>query len=281
MSNIQLHKDMMMKPAAISRIKDMLGNERKANAFITSVLSAVSQNGLLQKSKPETVLQAAMMAASLDLPINQNLGFAYIVPYKGNAQFQIGYKGLIQLAQRSGQFKTISATPIYEGQLVEENPLEGFKFDFTVKGEKVVGYAGFFRLINGFEKTLYMTVEQIQSHAKQYSQSYGKDYSPWKSDFDAMATKTVLKMLLSKFAPLSTEMQRAVVSDQAVITNSDSLELSYVDNGGANPSPEHDRALQLIASCNSTKDLSELDLPDEYEHAVNERFEQLSEQEGK
>ena len=277
MSNIQLHKQILNNPATIKRVGEMLGSERKANAFITSALSVINSNNLLLKASPESVFQAALTAASLDLPINQNLGFAYIVPYKGQAQFQLGYKGLIQLAQRSGQFQTISASAIYEGQLVEENPLTGFKFDFTVKGEKVIGYAGYFKLINGFEKTLYMTIEQVKNHAKQYSQSYGKDYSPWKSDFDAMAVKTVIKKLLSKYAPLSTEMERAIVSDQAVIKDSDSLEVEYVDNQPLDPA--YERAEKLINDCKTTKELETLSLPVEYDDLIKERHELLTKQE--
>jgi recombination protein RecT len=151
------------------------------------------------------------------------------------AQFQIGYKGYIQLAQRSGQFKTIAATPIYEGQLLSSNPLEGFEFDFERKSsDTVIGYAGKFKLLNGFEKTLYMTKEDLEKHGKQYSQTFKKGFGLWKDNFDAMATKTVLKLLLSKYAPLSIDMQRAIISDSSVIRSDDfdnveNIEVEYVD----------------------------------------------------
>ena len=126
------------------------------------------------------------------------------------------FRSFIQLAQRSGLFKTISASPIYDGQLIENDPLKGFVFDFTKKkSETVIGYAAFFSLLNGFEKTLYMSVEELKKHGLKYSQSYKNDktraYSLWETNFDAMAQKTVLKLLLSKFAPLSVEMQKAVI----------------------------------------------------------------------
>ena len=286
MSNIQLHKQILNNPATIKRVGEMLGSERKANAFITSALSVINSNNLLLKASPESVFQAALTAASLDLPINQNLGFAYIVPYKGQAQFQLGYKGLIQLAQRSGQFQTISASAIYEGQLVEENPLTGFKFDFTVKGEKVIGYAGYFKLINGFEKTFYMDVEQVKAHAEKYSQTYNKKNkynelinSPWNDpyQFDSMALKTVLKLNLKTYAPLSTEMERAIVSDQAVIKDSDSLEVEYVDNQPLDPA--YERAEKLINDCKTTKELETLSLPVEYDDLIKERYEYLTKQE--
>jgi len=171
-----------------------------------------------------------MMAAALDLPINPNLGFAYIIPYGNQAQFQVSYRGLIQLCLRSGQFKTISVTPVYEGQLIENNPLTGYKFDFNVKiSDKVIGYCSYFSLINGFEKSLYMTVDEITAHGKKYSKTFGSGV--WKTDYNAMAQKTCLKLLLSKYAPMSIEMQKAIIADQAVIKNVEDMEVEYVDNG--------------------------------------------------
>lgn len=227
------------------KFQEMLG--KKAQGFITSVLQIVSQNHLLIKADPNSILQAAAVAATLDLPLNNNLGFAYIIPYntktKGKngqpdtykvvAQFQMGYKGFIQLAQRSGQFKTIAVSPIYDGQLIRQNPLTGFEFDFDIAvapDAKIIGYAGYFQLLNGFEKTLYMTVANINEHGAKYSKTFGDDYGLWKKDFDAMAGKTVLKLLLSKFAPMSIEMQKAVVTDQAVINNADTEDIDYVDH---------------------------------------------------
>ena len=140
------------------KFEELMG--KKAQGFITSVLQIVSSNKLLADAEPYSVYNAAAVAATLDLPLNNNLGFAYIVPYNQKqpdgshqtvAQFQMGYKGFIQLAQRSGQFKSISAAPIFEGQLIEENPLTGFVFDFTKKkSDTIIGYAAYFRLLNGF-----------------------------------------------------------------------------------------------------------------------------------
>lgn len=228
-----------------SKFKEVLG--AKSAGFITSVLSAVNSNAQLKNATPNSVYMAAMMAAALDLPVNQNLGFAYIIPYnskvKGEngepdkwvtaAQFQMGYKGFIQLAQRSGQYKTISAAPVYEGQLISEDPLKGFEFDWTAKkNDKIIGYAGYFALINGFEKTLYMSVEDLQKHGEKYSKTYSQTSSKWKTDFEAMAMKTVIKLLLSKFAPLSvdTVMQKAIVADQAVINDTETLDVTYTDS---------------------------------------------------
>ena len=144
----------------------------------------------------------------------------------------MGYKGFIQLALRSGQFLTISATPVYEGQLIEENPLTGYVFDRKAKkSDVVVGYASYFKLLNGFEKTFYMTKSEIERHANLYSANYKKYQSGlWKDKFDEMATKTVIKLLLSKFAPLSVEMQKAVIADQGVLQDENFDSVEYPDN---------------------------------------------------
>lgn len=228
-----------------TKFNEMLG--KRSAGFIASLLSIVSQNDKLKRADPNSVYLAAMMAASLDLPINPNLGFAYIIPYNesykdsnGNwqkkqvGQFQMGYKGYIQLGQRSGLYKTISCAPIYEGQLISQDPLKGFEFDFKAKAsDKIIGYAAYFALLNGFEKVLYMTKDQAYSHGKRYSQTFDKDSSKWKTDFDAMALKTVLKGLISKYGPMTVEMQKAIVADQGVIQgidDNDVVDVQYVDN---------------------------------------------------
>lgn len=224
-------KGIFERDSVKEKIVEMLGS--KATGFITSVLQVTSNNNLLAKADPKTVYNAAMMAAALDLPINQNLGFAWIVPYKGQAQFQMGWKGYVQLAQRTGQYLKINVTPVYENQFETWNSLtEELKADFSVHGSgKVVGYAAYFKLINGFEKTVYWSHEKVFEHAKRFSQSFNQSFSPWKSDFDAMAMKTVLKHTLSKWGILSIEMQKANVSDQAVVNNYETEDVDYVDNG--------------------------------------------------
>lgn len=228
-------KQFFEKEAIKKKFAEVVG--KRSSQYLTTVLQVINQNAMLSKAEPVSVYSAALTAATLDLPVNPNLGFAYILPYndrksgKTVAQFQLGYKGFIQLAQRSGQFKTISATPIYEGQIVENNPLTGIEFDFSVvpgKKDKIVGYASYFKLLNGFEKTFYMSAEEMETHAKKFSQTYKKGFGIWKEDFDSMALKTVIKLLLSKFAPLSVEMQTAVQSDQAVL-NEEGVE-NYIDN---------------------------------------------------
>ncbi len=234
-----------------NKFTEILG--QKGVGFISSVLSVVSSNQSLANADQNSIYTAALMAASLDLPINQNLGLAYIVPYnakqsdgsyKQMAQFQLGYKGFLQLAQRSGQFKRINSTDVREGEIVSWDRMSGeitFEWEQDTKtrlSKKIVGYLSYFKLMNGFENSLYMTVEEIDAHAKKYSQTY-KKYGTglWKDEFDGMAKKTVTKLNLSKNAPLSIEMTKAVASDQAVIKSDNFLneetvdvETQYVDN---------------------------------------------------
>jgi len=261
-------KDLFSQDNVKNKFKELLG--KKAQGFLTSVLQIISSNDLLAKADPYSIYNVAVVAAVLDLPLNNNLGFAYIIPYgakqadgsfKQVAQFQMGYKGFIQLAQRTGLFKTISASPIYEGQLVESNPLTGYKFDFSLKkSDMVIGYAGYFSLLNGFEKTLFLTVDELKKHGKNYSQTFRKGYGLWESNFDAMATKTVIKLLLSKFAPLSIEMQKAVITDQAIINDEEATDVSYVDNSidEATVDKEGERVRLMIEDAKTLEELESL-----------------------
>lgn len=228
-------KQFLEKDDVKKKFEEVLGD--RAWSYLTSVLSVINSNDMLKEADPQTVYLSALTSATLNLPINQNLGFAYIVPYKNNktgktaAQFQMGYKWFIQLAQRSWLFKTISATPVYEGQLIEENPLIWYEFDWKAKtSDTVIWYAWYFKLLNGFEKTLYMTVDELKKHGTKFSQSFKKGFGLWKDDFDSMAIKTVIKLLLSKFAPLSVEMQKAVITDQGVLNWEDENDIEYPDN---------------------------------------------------
>lgn len=225
------------------RFNELLG--KKAPGFISSMIN-VSNSPSLKDADPNSIISSAVVAATLDLPIDQNLGFAYIVPYNtkenGNfikkAQFQMGYKGYIQLAMRTGQYKTINAIEIYQGEIEAVNRLTGEiefnKDESFIDRDIVVGYIAYFKLLNGFEKIIYMSKEEMERHAKKYSQSYSssKDWvsknSLWATDFDGMAIKTVMKRLLSKYGILSIEMQSAINNDQAVMSNEGNPE--YVDN---------------------------------------------------
>ena len=221
-----------------SKFREVLG--KNAEGFVGSLLSLVKNNELLLKAAPNTVIAAAMQAATLKLPINQNLGLAYIVPYwnskakENQAQFQMGWKGLVQLAERTGQYKTINASVVYEGQIEDIDFITGNIIRGRKISDTVVGYVAYIEFLNGFSKTFYMSKEEVEAHASKYSQSYRKGYGVWKDNFDAMALKTVIKLLISKYGIMSIEMEssslaRALAADQAIMESEDET-YTYADN---------------------------------------------------
>ncbi len=275
-------KAYMKQDAVKTRITEIIG-EKRAPQFIASVIQAASANELLKDAEPSSVFNAAATAAILDLPINNNLGFAYIVPYKKRqnngtftsvAQFQMGYKGFIQLAQRSGQFKTISATRVYEGQIAEQNPLTGYKFDWDNKtSETVIGYAAYFVLINGSEKVIFMYTAELNEHGKKFSKTFKNGL--WKNDFEAMAIKTVIKLLLSKYAPLSIDMQKAVTFDQAVLGDNGAVD--YVDNEADEINKEEERIMLMIDNAKTREQLDEFksNVPESLDDYFNDKYNNL------
>jgi recombinase, phage recT family len=238
-------KSMVNDERTKNKFKEMLGN--KAVGFLTSLINTTNGNAQLQQADPNSILKAGAIAATLDLPIDPNLGFAYIVPYKkkykdelGNwnekneAQFQMGYKGFVQLAIRTGQYKRINVAVMYEGQFESYDPItDELKYNLENKlSDEITHYVAYFQTINGFEKYNIMSKEEVEQHGMKFSKTFKKEKSTWQTDFNAMAKKTVLKLLLSKFGILSIEMQTALKTDQAVIkdVNKDSVEVEYVDN---------------------------------------------------
>ena len=220
-------KSLIESPTIKKRFDNMLGN--RSASFISSVLSAVNSNELLRKSEPMSVITAAATAAAMDLPITPSLGFAHIVPYGDKAQFQIGWKGYVQLAMRSGQYKTINLTPVLDGQIKKHNSFTGeMEFQEDSSSEEHIGYLLYFKLINGYEKYFYMTKDQCQAHGKKYSKSYARGKGKWADDFESMALKTVCKMGLSKYGVLSLDMQKAMEVDQGSIAESGHIE--FLDN---------------------------------------------------
>lgn len=245
-SGLQKFNRAITNPKTQEYLTSVLG-ERKGS-FVNNLTALVANNSTLQACEPYTIMFAAMKATALNLPLDNALGFAYVIPYKDNkrkitlAQFQIGYKGYKQLALRTNQFAVIpNATDVREGELVARNRLTGeCTFRFIEDDEKrsklpIVGYCSYFRLLNNAESTFYMTKEEMEAHAKRYSQSYRstneyvRKMSPWTQDFDNMAMKTVLKLNLSKNAPLSIEIIDAINADQAVMIKSEK-DYEYVDN---------------------------------------------------
>ena len=227
-------KAMLEMPAVKKNIDEML--KGRSSQFITSVLNLT--NTSLQGCEPNSIYGAVMKSASLDLSVDPNLGQAWIIPYNNKngkqAQFQIGYKGFIQLAKRSGQYLKLNAIPVYEGQLKSFNPLtEDIEMDWNNKeSDKVIGFMAYIKEINGFEKTMYWTSEEMQEHALKYSKNYAKYKNGlWAEDFVKMGQKTALKLMLSKWGTLSIDMQTAINTDQAVINlNGDKEEIHYIDN---------------------------------------------------
>lgn len=230
-------RELFNDPNIKTKVEQLIG--KNSATFATSVMQIANSNSMLRTADPTSIFNAACMAATLNLPLQNGLGFAYIVPFKNNkerkveAQFQIGYKGFIQLAQRSGQFKRLVALPVYKNQLLKKDFINGFEFDWEQEPEKdenPIGYYAYFKLVNDFSAELYMSHDDIVKHAQRYSQTFKKGFGVWHDNFEAMALKTVMKLLLSKQAPLSVEMQQAVLADQAVVKDVENQEFNYGDN---------------------------------------------------
>lgn len=230
-------RELFNDPIIKTKVEQLIG--KNSATFATSVIQITNSNAMLRTAEPTSIFNAACMAATLNLPLQNGLGFAYIVPFKNNkerkveAQFQIGYKGFIQLAQRSGQFKRLVALPVYKKQLIKKDFINGFEFDWEQEpeqNENPIGYYAYFKLVNDFSAELYMSHDNIIKHAQRYSQTFKKGFGVWHDNFEAMALKTVIKLLLSKQAPLSVEMQQAVLADQAVVKDVENQEFNYADN---------------------------------------------------
>lgn len=205
------------------RFNDLLG--QRTPQFISSVVSLVNADANMQKAfyeAPMTVIQSALKAASFDLPVDQNLGYAYIVPFnnykdgvkKMEAAFVLGWKGMHQLAIRTGAYKTINVVDIREGELKSYNRLtEEIKIEFIEdederESRNIIGYVGYYKLVNGAEKTIYMTVKQIENHEKKFRKGQYQSKG-WRENFDAMARKTVYRRLIGKWGVMSIEYQNS------------------------------------------------------------------------
>jgi recombination protein RecT len=220
--------DILKNTLNAESVKQQFTQVLKDNApsFMASVIDLYNTDTSLQKCNPKEVVMEALKAAVLKLPINKSLGFAYLVPYQNSVKtadgwtkkmvptFTMGYKGLIQLAMRTGQYRIINADVVYEGEAKVVSKLTGeLTFDGAKQSDTIVGYFGHFELINGFTKTFYMSKEDVITHAKRFSKSFNSDKSPWNTDFDAMALKTCLRGLLGKWGYLSIEMVQAIDGD--------------------------------------------------------------------
>lgn len=247
---VDILKAVIKEDEVQQQFRNALG--KNSGTFLTSVVELFAGDSKLRKCEPKRVLTECLKAATLRLPISKALGFAFVIPYKSRAKqmvqkadgsykeewvdvytpsFQIGYKGLIQLALRTGQYRTINADAVYEGELRKGSKLTGiYDFEGERISDKVIGYFCYFELLNGFSKTLYMSVEAMAAHAKQYSKALsGKDTTVesllqmanlpvapdsqqvgWLGNFHGMAIKTTIRNLLSKYGYLSVELQKAM-----------------------------------------------------------------------
>lgn len=279
---VDVLKSMLSAPSVVEQFQNALA--KNAPTFIASVIDLYNGDSKLQLCEPKQVVMEALKAAVLHLPINKSLGFAYIIPFqnskkddKGNwikvyePVFQMGYKGFIQLAMRTGQYRTINADVVYEGELRKANKLTGeISFDGEKRSDKVIGYFCYFELLNGFSKTLYMTVEQMAEHAKRYSKGLKKETTVesllnlsnlpvapdsktvgWMGNFHGMAVKTVIRNLLGKYGYLSVEMQQAIVNDTDGDTaeNRDNL---VQENGNAQVFDATDVSYEEVSTGNAS-----------------------------
>lgn len=266
------------------KFEDMLG--KRAAQFMTSVLQIAASNKMLAKADPMSIMNAAAVAATLDLPLNNNLGFAYIVPYnerqpdnsyKTVAQFQMGYKGYKQLAIRTGLFKTIHCTDVREGEIRSHNRLSGvIEFDWIQNEEereraKIIGYVSYFALTTGYEQTFYMAKDKVKWHGEKYSKTFNNKNGRWSLDFDGMALKTVIKLNLSKNAPLSVEMRTAIEADQSKVTEDG--DYVYIDNEETDINKEAERIRLMIEQATEPKHL-EILAGDAAEHDLLELLEE-------
>ena len=225
-----------------TRTQEYLSNVlgEKKQTFVSNMVALVSSNKALSECDPSTIMFSCLKATALSLPLDPSLGLAWVLPYKDNknnttvATFQLGAKAYIQLALRTAQYRKINVRDVREGEIVGEDFVSGEmqfkKLEKDRSNAPIIGYVAMFELINGFSKQLYMSVEELDAHAKRFSQTYRKGYGLWsdKEMRPAMMEKTILKRLLSKYGVLSVEMEQAIKSDSAVLGENDAVR--YIDN---------------------------------------------------
>lgn len=228
-------------------INNTLGDPKKSARFVTAITSAVTTNPALQECEASTIVSAGLLGEGLNLSPSPQLGQYYLVPFKDRknnrtvCQFQLGYKGYIQLAIRSGQYKKLNVIAIKQGELISFNPLEEeievqlIDDETERENAQTIGYYAMFEYVNGFKKAMYWSRAKMESHAEKYSMGYKakKGYTFWEKDFDAMACKTMLRQLISKWGIMSIEMEKAISSDMGVISENGSVE--YLDTPVAEP----------------------------------------------
>ena len=227
--------------AVKNKVNSILGDPKRGARFITSLTAAISTNPNLAECDHSSLINSALLIESLNLSPSPQLGECYIIPFFDNklgrkvAQFQLGYRGYIQLALRSAQYKTINVISVKEGELKKFNRVseEIFLNEIDDKNREkleTIGYCAFIELVNGFKKTIFWSIEKMEAHALKYSNSYRakKGYSFWETEFDQMAFKTMLRQIISKWGIMSIELQESFKKDYGKIN--DDGEVEYVDN---------------------------------------------------
>ena len=258
--------------AVKANIMNVIG-EKDTQRFISSVVSAVQTNPQLAECTNGSILSAALLGHSLKLPQSPQLGFFYLTPFKNTkkgvteAQFMLSYRGMIQLAQRSGQYQRINVAEVKEGELKSYDPItEEFEFEAVTDYEKrqalpTIGYYAYFVLTNGFKKEIYWSKERMEKHAKKYSASYRNGWSSsiWSSDFTSMAYKTMLRQLISRWGIMSVEMENAYTGDMAVLDENGNPD--YVDNVPDEPT----KATDVFADAKEEVVVEAVDVTDQKE----------------
>lgn len=256
-----------------NKLKDILG--KNASTFATSLVQIQSQNKMLEKATPESLIGAAMTAATLNLPLNNQLGHAYIVPfnerqsdgsYLTKAQFMLGYKGLKQLCTRSGLFIKNNVSDVREGEIQGFDNLTG-EIEFSWEQDygkrqkmKIVGYIHYYELKNGFSSIKFMSIDELTAHGKKYSQTFKKGFGQWKDDFDSMCKKTIAKLHLNDGnAPITIDIQNAIIKDQASVEMDEQGEekTTYVDNEPPKKI-DHDKE-RMLTLINDAKTLDDIE----------------------
>ena len=223
-------------------VNNTLSDPKRSANFTTAITSAVSTNPALMDCDPWTIVSAGLLGETLQLSPSPQLGQYYLVPFNDRklgrkvAQFQLGYKGYIQLAIRSGQYKKLNAMAIKEGELIKYDPLNEeievqlIEDDTEREAAPTIGYYAMFEYLNGFRKVIYWSKDKMESHALQYSQGYKakKGYTFWEKSFDDMAIKTMLRQLISKWGIMSIDFQKAYEADMGVLRPGGNID--YVDN---------------------------------------------------
>ena len=243
---MQVFNDQIRGVNAQAYLATLLGEKKES--FVTSLVGLVADDANLQNCEPMSVVYAAVKSVPLGLPIEKNLGYAAVIPYGKNASFQVMRNGWVELAMRTGQVKRLANEPVYEGELVKRNRFtDTYEFDETKRiSNKVIGYMAYIQLTNGFEKTIYWTIEEVKAHALRFSQTYKQGRGVWKDNFDAMALKTVLKRLITKYCPKTVELQAAIRDDQSV-TNAMN-QSSYADNSPEEQEQPAESAMEKISA---------------------------------